>query len=63
MKNKRSNAVEIAYGKVESSGLHWCIAGSEKANNADLRAIAALLLAAADRLDKDPTALDRRLTA
>lgn len=53
----------LAHGRVESSGLAWRLLINQTAGNADLRAIAALLITAADRLEIDPNAVDTRITA
>ena len=51
----------VAHGTVEASGVAWELKVSQVIGNSDLRAIAQLLVAAADRIKADPTVLDTRI--
>ncbi len=55
--------LHIGRGSVEESGLGWNLYANTKATNRDLRAIAALLIAAADKLEAEPDAVDTRIEA
>ena len=63
MDDDRSYRLTIAEGAVEESNLFWQIKANKRATNRDLRAIASLLIAAADRLESDPEAVDTEITA
>lgn len=53
----------IGHGTVELSGLGWELTGNRRATNQDLRSIASLLVAAAYKLEQDPSAVDTRIEA
>jgi len=53
----------VATGRVEDSGLLWCLRGSKPATHADLLAVAALLTTAAQKLKDDPELVDTRIEA
>lgn len=55
--------ITIAEGTLDGSDLFFQIKASKRATNHDLRSIAALLIAAANKLDGDPEAVDMRITA
>lgn len=62
VRHSKKDAINVAHGTVEASGLTWCIMASKRATNRDLRSISALLLQAAERLEEDPEAVDTRIT-
>ncbi len=55
--------IVVGRGSIEMSGLAWQLRAANRATNQDLRAIAALLIAAADRLEREPDAVDTKITA
>lgn len=46
--------VPVAMGTVEATGLTWDLSASKRVTGDDLRAIAALLIEAANRLEREP---------
>lgn len=55
--------IVAAHGVLEGHELGFELRVSKRAGNHDLRSIAALLIAAANKLEADPAALDTRIEA
>lgn len=55
--------IVVGRGSCEKSRLSWQLRADGRATNRDLRDIAALLIAAANKLESEPDAVDTEITA
>lgn len=59
----REYSIVVGRGSIARSGLRWQLRADGRANNQDLRDVAALLIAAAEKLESEPDAVDTEITA